>query len=82
MEIVELIALVFGAAGLLLAIAVGGGILFSPIYMLIVWKYPSFHEQMRSFVYGGWVYKEKTEEELKKFAEWAGFKDTIPPTSP
>lgn len=56
-----------------------------PILFYFCWKYPLFRDRVRSMACHGWVYKydgkpKDTEEELKKFAEWAGFKDTTPPT--
>lgn len=82
MVIIEAFVIGLGVFAFGLAIIVGCGIALSPIAAFLFWKYPHLKESTRSMLYGGWVYKERTEEDLKKFSEWAGITDTTPPTSP
>lgn len=84
MGIVEFFVVAFGSAGMMISFTVGLGIVLSPIAALIFWKWPHIYEACRYFAFSGAIYKKNMEasDDIKKFGEWARFKDTIPPTAP
>lgn len=84
MGIVDLYLALLGTVEMFIVTTVGLGIVLSPIAALIFWKFPHIYEACRSYAFSGAIYKKNMEasDDIKQFGEWAGFKDTTPPTSP